>query len=421
MRSLSATIIIALLFLCSSNSYSKTPEEISTPETPVTKSSKSPFANKSLDVFPIPIFETRPDEGESYGLMPVLLFSDNDTKAISIILAAIGQYNSVIKWSGAAIAYWFPNPTKNPDEVFEFYFEYAQKYFRETTLRYFNPRFKDDFFLESKFIWLKTPFTRFYGYGASTNKSGESNYVSRSFNFETTFGYYLNRNFRLNLSERFFTNDLLTRAFPNVSDTLTRYGAQGGVADSTNLIHKLSATLDTRPQGLNSKSGTFAEASYFFSVKGLLSDVNIQGFSFEASQLIPFFNKRTITALRIFAQDMYGSNIPFYLQSQLGGAKELRSFIPNRFTDTGKLIFTWEQRIKVIAMNVFDVDVEVYADPYVEVGRVFNHFNNLGFDDFQPVVGLGLRAFVPPNVLARVDMSLGKEGYAIYTVLNYPF
>lgn len=404
------------------NTASTKPEGTSEDMPHSSKSSYSnPFSNKTRDFFPIPIFETRPDEGQSYGLMPVMLLSEKESKAISIILAAIGQYNSTVKWSGASIAYWFPNPTTNPDESFEFYFEYGQKFYRELSLRYNNPRFLDDYYLESKFLWLKTPFTRFYGFGANTQESGQSNYVSRDFSFDTTFGRYLTHDFRISLREYFLTTDLLNRAFPNVDDTLTRFGAQPGVVDSTNLVHSLLFTYDNRPNGNNSKKGTYIEGTYFFSHKALGSDTNFQGFSFEGIQLVPLFNERTITALRVFVQDMYGSGIPFYLQSRLGGQNEMRSFIPNRFTDTGKILFTWEQRIKVLGMTVFGVPVEFYADPYVEVGRVFNHLNHLGFDNVQPVVGLGLRAFVPPNVVARVDTSLGTEGYAVYTVLGYAF
>ncbi|MCP5464406.1 MAG: BamA/TamA family outer membrane protein [Deltaproteobacteria bacterium] len=355
------------------------------------------FENKEIDFFPIPIFETRPDEGESYGLMPVVLFTDKDSKAISVILAAIGQWNSVIKASGASLGYYYPHPVENPDEVFQFYVELAQKYYREGEVRYTNPKFLDKLYLDAHFRWLKSPFWRFYGYGAASAKSDESNFVGRSFRFDLLAGYHLTKNIRLNLREEFFTMDLLTRAFPNVSDTLTRYGNQNGVNDETNLLHHISLSYDSRPKGANSKRGLFLEAGYFASIKNLLSDTGFQGFKAEGVLLVPFLKERTITAMRFFVQDMYGDNIPFYLQSDLGGANELRSFIPNRFTDTGKMIFTWEQRINYWSPSLFGINVELYADPFIEVGRVFNHMNNLGFDNWQPVAGLGAKSCGSPQ------------------------
>ena len=399
------------------NEVKETPEKTSSGK----KGGFSLFKDKEMDFFPIPIFETRPDEGESYGAMPVFLFSEKDSKAISIILAAMGQYNSVVKASGTLLAHFFPRPVKNPDEVFEFFFEFGQKYARELTLHYANPKFFDKFFLDSRFMWLKTPFPRFYGYGAKTGETGESNFVSREFLFDTTFGYYLHKNLRVNFSEKFTTTDLLNRAFNNTGDTLTVYGAQEGVYDSTHLVHKLSVTFDNRPSSSISKKGTFAEASYFFSHKNLGSDSTFNGFSLEAVQLVSFFKERTTSAIRFFMQDIYGSEVPFYLQSRLGGPDELRAFIPNRFTDKGKMIFTLEQRIKVFGKTVFGVPVEVYADPFFEVGRVFNHLSNFSFNDLQPVGGLGLRGVVPPNVVARVDFAVGSEDYGVYTMLGYAF
>jgi hypothetical protein len=60
-------------------------------------------------------------------------------------------------------------------------------------------------------------------------------------------------------------------------------------------------------------------------------------------------------------------------------------------------------------------------DPFVEVGGVFHHANNLGQSKFRGDGGIGFRFLVPPNVVARVDVAAGDEGYNVYTQLNYPF
>ena len=97
------------------------------------------FKDKEISFFPIPVIETRPDEGQSYGAMPVVLFSDKETKSIDIILAALAQYNSVIKFSAAGIFYYFPDTKNNPNAFFQFYFEFAQKYYRELEIIYYDP------------------------------------------------------------------------------------------------------------------------------------------------------------------------------------------------------------------------------------------------------------------------------------------
>lgn len=382
------------------------------------------YKDKDIDFFPVPVWDTRPDEGNSYGIMPVVLFSDKESKAIESILAAIGQYNEIINFSGALIFFHYPDPVNNPDEVFEFYFEIAQKYYRELTLRYYNPKFLDKYYLNTKFLWLKTPFLRFYGYGDDSLKSNETNYTSRNFYLDLTFGYYLdfiNSNLRANFTERFATTDLLTRAFTNVNDTLTTFAGNQGVADTTHFIHDFSLTFDNRPNGQNSTKGLLIDGHYFFSLGQLGSDTSFHGYSFETVYLKSFFKERTTTALRFFLKDVFGANTPFYLQPELGGDSELRSYIPNRFRDKSKFIISWEQRINVLNLNLFGIPVKFYADPFVEVGKVFDHWNNFDFDNLQPVGGIGFRAFVPPNVLGRLDIAVGKEGYSVYTMLDYPF
>lgn len=379
------------------------------------------FKDKDIDIFPVPVVQSRPDEKQSYGLMPVMLFSDKESHAIQTIIAASVQWNNVKKISGALIYYVFPDPNNNPDEIIQLYVEMAERYYRETTLRYYNPKFMDKFYIDASFSWLKTPFRRFFGYGADTLKAAETNYVSRNFYAQGMFGYYFHPKFRLSFTENFTTTDLLTRAINDVGDTLADFGAQAGVHDSTNLIHRLTATFDTRPQGINSRFGHLAEANVFFAHDALFLDNTFVGFSFEGIHMNSMFEDKTVTVIRAFVQDMYGTGIPFYLQSTLGGDRELRSYIPNRFTDTGKMIFTWEQRITALKKTLFGIPVMLSVDPFFEVGSVFNHFNNLKGAKFQPVAGMGLRFIVPPNVVARVDIAYGEEGYNVYTNLNYPF
>src|SRR3990167_7928519 len=85
-------------------------------------SSLNYFKNRDIDVIPVPVFETRPDKGNSYGLLPVVLFTDKETKNIKAIVGAIGQYNSVVKASGGMLAYLYPEP----DQKIEFYTEFGQ-------------------------------------------------------------------------------------------------------------------------------------------------------------------------------------------------------------------------------------------------------------------------------------------------------
>ena len=368
------------------------------------------------DIFPVPVFETRPDEGQTYGVMPVLLLSD-EKKAIKTIIAAIGQYNSITKWEGAGLAYFYPQP----DQEIQFFAGMAQKYYREVTLRYFDPSFFDKYYLEGNFSYLKSPFGRFFGLGPKRPKKDESNFTAGNVLLELTGGFYFLKHFRANLSEKFHTTDLQTRAITTFDDTLTRYGALPEVADSTNFIHEISLVFDTRANREYSTQGMMAQAATSFSSKTLASDKTFQSLNFDTVCLWPTIPKRLTTAARFNFQQMFGTNIPFYEMASLGGEDQMRAFTPGRFIDKGKVAFQVEERIKVAAWSLLGIPFEVHIDPFFELGKVFKNPASLGDGPWQPVGGAGFRLFVPPNVVARLDMAYGSDGLEIYTLLGYPF
>lgn len=99
----------------------------------------------------------------------------------------------------------------------------------------------------------------------------------------------------------------------------------------------------------------------------------------------------------------------------------MRAFTPGRFVDRGKIIFQVEERIRLLKWQLFGIPFEIHTDPFFELGRVFADFSDLNGGHWQPVGGLGLRLKVPPNVVARIDLAYGSDGFELYTMLGYPF
>ena len=390
------------------------PQSVSAEEKPK-KSLFHYFKKHEVDIFPVPVFETRPDKGNSYGLMPVLLLSD-DKNAIKAIFAAIGQYNTVTNFDTAALAYFYPEP----EQELLFFGEFAQRYAREASVRFFDPHL-GKFYIESDVAYTKTPFGHFFGIGPERAEDDRSNFTSRNFRVDLTGGYYLVDHFRVNLTTRIHTTDLLNRAMTQYDDTLRRYGTLPNVVDSTNWINEISVAFDNRRDREFSKKGSVAEIGFLFSRKELLSDKNFSGFSFEGIHLMNFLSEKMTTALRFHFEQLFGNGIPFYELSTLGGPTELRSFTPLRFVDRGMIVFQIEERIRLFKWKLMGIPFEGYTDPFIELGRVFDSANHLGLDHWQPVGGLGLRLFVPPNVVGRIDFAVGSDGFEIYTALGYPF
>lgn len=374
------------------------------------------FKNRKWDFIPVPVYENRPDSGQSFGALPVALMADQD-EVIKGIFGVMLQYNTYKKFDPAIIAYLYPEP----EQEIEFYAEVAQETYREFSAHFFDPHLGEKLYLDTTLLYLNSQFGFFFGLGPDTAEAARSDYVLRALNGTVDAGYYLLQNFRINLTETVHSTEIRTGVIGKFPDTLAAFAGHPNISDSTNLIHKISAVYDSRPDREYSEKGTYVGAGYFFSSDKLGSDATFHGFQLEAMQLIPTIRDRSITALRLNVQEVFGDNVPFNELSSLGGAMEMRGFVPGRFVDHGKIALQAEERIKLFHWKLFGKEFDIHADPYFELGRVFSKTNKLDFTDWQPIGGLGFRLFVPPNVVGRVDLSVGSDGFEIYTALGYPF
>ena len=103
-----------------------------------------------------------------------------------------------------------------------------------------------------------------------------------------------------------------------------------------------------------------------------------------------------------------GAAIPFYDQASLGGELLLRGFPTDRFIDTGAWEAEMEQRIRLFQTHIFGVDADWRIDPFVAVGQVYGTAGP--FSHVRVAAGAGLRMWVKPNVLGRVDVAYAGEG-----------
>jgi outer membrane protein assembly factor BamA len=137
-------------------------------------------------------------------------------------------------------------------------------------------------------------------------------------------------------------------------------------------------------------------------------DRNLDRFSFrrvdvEALQLIPFFDKRRVIALRAlgaFAKPRDGHQVPFYLMPFIGGPETLRGFRERRFTDENALLFNIEYRYEIFAA----LDMAVFYD----AGTVAREREGLSLGDMKTNYGLGFRFGTRASTIMRFDIGLGS-------------
>ena len=131
---------------------------------------------------------------------------------------------------------------------------------------------------------------------------------------------------------------------------------------------------------------------------------------------------RLMGAARLYWTDGLGGGnaVPFFYRSALGGDTLFRGFADDRFIDRGAWQAELEQRIRLFTTDWFHVRADWRVDPFVGVGQVYPDF--AGFASHVRVAGgVGLRAFVHPNILGRVDVAYSSDGFTAYVLLGYPY
>lgn len=166
---------------------------------------------------------------------------------------------------------------------------------------------------------------------------------------------------------------------------------------------------DYRDHAGRPRSGGNYEASYIFFDDRKLGRNEIQRFTAEANQYIPFFNEKRVIALRgrtVLSYRNTGQVVPFYLQPTLGGSEDLRGFQPFRFYDNNLLVFNGEYRWEVMS----GFDMALFAD----AGKVFHNHSELDLTGLERSFGYGLRVGSRDTVAMRIDTGFSREGFQVW-------
>ncbi len=205
-----------------------------------------------------------------------------------------------------------------------------------------------------------------------------------------------------------FTGDL----FPDLP------GVQGATihAQRVALIHDSRNSQTTPTQGLYASG--FAEAS----TELLGSDADYIKAGAETIYLRPYLDRRLVFVVRGLFEALSGeSSTPFEVLPTLGGVDTLRGFGENRFYGDARLLFNAEVRASVFRRRIFGVNAELQVAPFVDVGKVFDSWEQFLDNRMEVTPGVGFRGLAPPSVVGHIEFAYSREGPAIYVGLDYPF
>ncbi len=366
-------------------------------------------------IVPLPVWATTPNEGSTWGAMPVFLHMCPDDHRTHWILAPSVTWNSVIHYTGTVRWYDYPD-----DDTTLFVHASAS-----TRINY-----------GASILWQRLPtdvgawtheatgrverdaFDRFFGIGPDTSASAESSYTGVRAIASDRLGLnvYEDVNVGLTLAaERDGVDNtgvvglpLSPEAFPDAP----------GMHGATLLSQGIDVRYDDRAGFEFADSGTRVDA-WAAVVEGLRGSPNFVRVGAQANGIVPELSWLS-GAARVYWNMVSSSQAPFYQQSALGGAFLLRGFTEGRFVDRQAWMIEVEQRIRVWQSHWFGVLTDWRIDPFIATGQVFGSFD-AAFSRPQLAGGLGLRGFVHPKVVGRVDFATGGEGLKVYVEIGYPY
>jgi hypothetical protein len=370
----------------------------------------------TIKFIPIPMYSTVPTEGSTYGAMPV--FMAVDTGTVKMIGAPSVSWNRAAGVTGTLRYFYYPSTVRALSVIAA-----ASTHVNRTAWITYNdlPIELGRTTLETDGMIRRNIFFRFYGIGPGSTAGDVSSYTRTTESLTGRVGWNLPGHFNVGARGTFRADQTLRYPVFGLPATQDRYPEAPGLAGAGLMSGELSIRFDTRPAAEYSARGVAAElrGSYNNGLSGGFDHfwqvvAQVRGLLRETPALQ--------SAGRAYWTTEWGGGltVPFYYQSALGGENLLRGFADNRFIDRAAWEGEVEQRIRFLETHFFGVSTDWRIDPFIAAGQVYGHANEIAVRP-QVAVGIGLRAWVKPNVLGRVDLAYASDGFNAYVVLGYPY
>jgi hypothetical protein len=358
--------------------------------------------------FPLPMYTTVPNEGSTYGAMPVFMVADDDDPdRVKSITAPSVSWNTSAGVTGTYRYYRY----------FEVFRSWHLLLSASTTINRSVWFTYDDARRTPRALTFnllarvrRNLFYRYWGLGPNTTPEAESSYTRLFAIASGRVGWNLTSNLNLGVYGEVRGDRPEEHAIKGLPATQTAFPDAPGLDGSALVRGGLQARYDTRTQGDYSPGGFAAELSADVG-HGITGLGWIGQFSGTARVLVPELSFLQ-GAARFYWMQVVGNDVPFYDQASLGGEVLFRGFPENRFIDMGAWEVELEQRSSCSRLT--SGVGRLAHRPLVAAGQVYGQ-TALGR------VRAGLRdVFIHPDILAR-RLGYAGEGLRAYVVLGYPY
>jgi hypothetical protein len=368
----------------------------------------------------LPIVDTDPNRGTTFGILPILVIQDPHTDRITQIHAPSLTYNADFKLEPTYRYYYYPTAESSLAARASW-----GKYEREVMSEYSDRGALGtpyDVFL--RFQYNVDAGQRFYGLGPDSAKNDEANYQQQYWQYKLGIGTPLaeGSHWRAHISARYESSRILDGPLQGLPGFNSEFPAE--FSDRYQQTNETRATLDydTRDSLMTTTSGALFQVYSEASIKGFLSEYDYERYGADARWFHPWAsNPSRVFAMQYQYEQIVGPTPPFWVLPMLGGKYSSRAYGDGRFVDRGATSFNIEQRFTLLEEKMAGVTTEFQLAPFAGVGTVFDAPGSAQFAYLRPVAGAAVRAVAKPQVVGSVDVGYGQEGVAVFMDINYSF
>ncbi len=400
-------------------------------------------ARAEVSFVPVPEIILDPNEGNTYGVMGVWMFL-NEQSEIEYMVAPDIRYNETTGVFPAFRIFGYPTPLRR----------YQVALAKSTTKdEFYEGSYFDRGLLEGRaFVRAEAFFDqdsteRFFGFGNDSEEDDEANYTGRILEGWVEPGYwivptvyvsYRIRARRLSTSAGqvsgipFLTScgPAATGFYCNPRDPARRRAIRQtntfdrGRFPGHYFSHRLEFGYDTRDSIDLPIEGALSRVYLELADDSFGSSTSYTKFGVDTRGYIPLRGqkKNPVLALRATLDYVTGpSDTPFWERSSVGGRRSVRGFGGDRFIGFNRSVASVELRTRVYQRRLFGVKAELELAPFIDTGQVWKGVTESPVDALHWAYGFGFRGIVRPQILAFVDLGMGGEGLKVFTGIDYPF
>ncbi|WP_447986341.1 BamA/TamA family outer membrane protein [Nitrospira sp. Nam74] len=380
-----------------------------------------PFTVRAdVSYFPIPSVSTSKNDGNDAGfIVPTLVTTPQGE--LRYVIAPMFVVNSIVGARGSLNLFRYEPGGRE----LRFIASYTEEIERKVVFSYTDPAFRNGrYAMTFGGSFFKNATSRFYGIGQETPLSDQTNYTAREVRANWKFGVYLNEVTQIALGER-YREVAVQRGATNLPFSAEEFPNVVGMQGAAIFGHRATFHYDTRDSLVVPTVGSQVTAYAELNQNLRNGDHPVYSrYGLELKKLFPSDSKRLILVVRGELQTTFGTQVPFYELSSLGGQNNLRGYGVDRFIDNHLAALSIEERIHVMRIRVMNVIADFEVAPFVDAGTVFPSFRSLSsrqLNDYKITPGIGFRGIVRPNIVGRLDYGYSTEGGAVFAGLDFPF